>query len=112
MLSQMRLLPESFTAIRTRIRTRFDVNAPMLQQRTLLFKLFLTDRTAHVQGHSSRAAMLNDIRKDALIHDRIPTILVEVLQLGEIRPEDRVIYTFGIFEVSGVLQRPCGIACG
>lgn len=50
MLHERTLLAKSFAARVTRIRSRFDVNAAMLQNGVLLFELQLTDRTAEEEG--------------------------------------------------------------
>lgn len=113
MLRQMRLLAEAFAAVGTRIGTRLDVDAAVLEECALLLELLLADGAAHVERHARRPPVLDDIRQDALGHHHRPrpsVALVEVLQLGEIRTEDRVIHTFGIFEVSRILQRSVGVA--
>lgn len=103
----MRLLSEALATIRARIGTRLYVNASVLQQGALLLELLLAYWTAHVEGHSGRPTVLDDIWKRCLV-----SILVEVLQLGEISTEYRMIHTFGIFEVSWVLQRSGYVAYG
>lgn len=108
----MRLLSKSFATIRTRIRPGFDVNATVLQESALLFKLLLADGTTHVEWHTRGPAVLNNIRQGGcnFAADAAASVLIQVLQLGEISTEDRVINTFGIFEVGRILQRHVSIA--
>lgn len=59
------------------------MDAAVLEQRALLLKLLLADGTAHVQRHARGTAVLNDVGQAALV-----SVLVQVLQLSEIRTED------------------------
>lgn len=61
-LREMGLLAEPLAALRARIRPRLDVYTSVLQQRGLLLEFLLADRTAHVQRHAGRTAMLYHIR--------------------------------------------------
>jgi len=62
MLSEMRLLTETFAALRTGIRAGLNVNATVLQECRLLLELLVTDGTADVERHIGwpHANMLQD----------------------------------------------------
>lgn len=106
MLRQVGLLAEALSALRARIWTRLDVNAAVLQERALLLELLLADRTANVQRHARRPSVLDHIGQHA---GALHALVVQVLQLGQIRAEHRVI-TFGIFEIGGELQGAVHVA--
>lgn len=66
MLGKVGLLSEAFATLGTRIRSRFDVDATVLEQGALLFELLLADWTAHVQWHSGGPTVLDHVRKHGL----------------------------------------------
>jgi hypothetical protein len=100
-LRQVRLLPESLPAFRTRIRSRFNMYATVLEERGFLFELFLTNGTSHVQRHSRRTSVLDHIGKTRFATRRT----LQVLEGAEVRSaEHGVIETFGILKISRVLH--------